>query len=663
MIFKPALFALTCLTAPFAALADTRAVLVGVGDYLYLDADLRGPVNDVGLLSGALMQRGVQAGAITVLSDDAAKVPEGITRGYPDRDAILTALGGAIEASEAGDTVLFYYSGHGAQTPDLNGDEGGGYDEIFLPRDAKGWNGGTGTVENAILDDDFAAFARAADQRGVKLVAIIDACHSGTGFRALGDSQGAGQARFISLAELGVPEDDGDTQGEAPPPPGEYVFLYATQADERAYEYPIAEGGPWHGDFTRSLVAVLAEADGLSYAQWVAAATERMKARTGQLVQTPDIEGPLADAPVLDGAPPAPQRFGVSRTKLDAGLLQDVTQGSTLTLYASLLDDTPRGTATVSKVGALTSEIAYDDPRPTVAVTHAVMTDRAIDASAVLALSDDAAGVLGGRDSFAARLDAPLSPPGTPGATTIVQHGNDLIVVGPDGVIDPSGPGSSLRLSSDPVQAAAQVTRVIGRLRLERALAQVPKPAATGLSLLKTEAEVAFSATPGQLADGRCRPGSAPAEIVLSPVALETCVILTVDIRNPTAKRQDVTLLYVTSDSAVTVLWPARNQSNRLDVGATKRLRYRMEHDGAPGTVQRESLIVLSVPAEAGDARTVFDTLATGSVTRGQGTPLAAWLGTLTDPATATRGFTLKPKGPALAVSRLDFTLTRANGP
>ena len=36
------------LTAPAAA--EVRAVLVGVGDYLTLDADLKGPANDVRLM-------------------------------------------------------------------------------------------------------------------------------------------------------------------------------------------------------------------------------------------------------------------------------------------------------------------------------------------------------------------------------------------------------------------------------------------------------------------------------------------------------------------------------------------------------------------------------------------------------------------------------------
>ena len=56
--------------------AEVRAVIVGVGDYLYLDADLKGPVNDVGLMADTLMLRGVGAAAITVLADDGAVLPK-----------------------------------------------------------------------------------------------------------------------------------------------------------------------------------------------------------------------------------------------------------------------------------------------------------------------------------------------------------------------------------------------------------------------------------------------------------------------------------------------------------------------------------------------------------------------------------------------------------
>ena len=50
-------------------------MLVGVGDYLTLDADLQGPPNDVALMADMLVRRG--AGDITALTDPGAQLPNG----------------------------------------------------------------------------------------------------------------------------------------------------------------------------------------------------------------------------------------------------------------------------------------------------------------------------------------------------------------------------------------------------------------------------------------------------------------------------------------------------------------------------------------------------------------------------------------------------------
>ena len=126
---------LLALLAP-PANAEIRAVVVGVSDYLTLDADLKGPSNDARLMAETLIARGVTPTRITVLTSDPAGLPAGTVTGQPTRAAILSALAAAAAASSKGDTVVFTFSGHGAQAPDLSGDEGGGYDELLLPADA-----------------------------------------------------------------------------------------------------------------------------------------------------------------------------------------------------------------------------------------------------------------------------------------------------------------------------------------------------------------------------------------------------------------------------------------------------------------------------------------------------------------------------------------------
>ena len=82
------------------------------------------------------------------------------------------ALRWLIEGCRAGDSLVFYFSGHGKQEVDLNMDEIDGYDEALCPVDFE--------HEGNILDDEINATIVRPLAYGAKLHAIIDTCHSGT---------------------------------------------------------------------------------------------------------------------------------------------------------------------------------------------------------------------------------------------------------------------------------------------------------------------------------------------------------------------------------------------------------------------------------------------------------------------------------------------------
>ena len=63
-------------------------------------------------------------------------------------------------------------SGHGGQTPDLDGDEDDGYDEVIYPVDFR--------VNGHIVDDEMHLIMVKSLPAGVRLTAIFDSCHSGS---------------------------------------------------------------------------------------------------------------------------------------------------------------------------------------------------------------------------------------------------------------------------------------------------------------------------------------------------------------------------------------------------------------------------------------------------------------------------------------------------
>lgn len=82
------------------------------------------------------------------------------------------ALHWLVQGCQPGDSLLFHYSGHGSRQRNYNGDEVDGYDETLCPLDFE--------TQGMIVDDEINAAIVRPIPHGVKLHAIIDACHSGT---------------------------------------------------------------------------------------------------------------------------------------------------------------------------------------------------------------------------------------------------------------------------------------------------------------------------------------------------------------------------------------------------------------------------------------------------------------------------------------------------
>ncbi|MCX6677534.1 MAG: caspase family protein [Methanothrix sp.] len=170
-----------------------KALIVGINDYAPIGAggpDLRGCVNDAVDMATTLRDLGIVPANPAVMHI--------VTDGRATRATILSELGWLVKGAKKGDLLVFYYSGHGSQLPDLTGEELDKKDETICPHDF--------ATAGMIKDDDLRAiFAGIA--AGVNLEVLLDSCHSGTGTRDL-----------AALCGEGIPEEERVTIRYVEPP-------------------------------------------------------------------------------------------------------------------------------------------------------------------------------------------------------------------------------------------------------------------------------------------------------------------------------------------------------------------------------------------------------------------------------------------------------------
>lgn len=643
-----ALGAAVALT-PVAA-AETRALVVGVSGYPALAEAIRltGPRNDSREFANTLVRLGVPAANVTVLADGVRDLSQGIAAPGPGtKAAILAGLDRLAAESGAGDLAVFYFSGHGSQQPDLDGDEQGGADEIVLPYDVGKW--GKDGVENALVDDELRARIDRILDTGADFFGVIDACHSATGFRDLPGSDA--RSRQVDPAELGVPaftaaearhvlsRDPAKSAGR-----GRAAFFYAAQESEEALEKvpPNGEDGQNFGVFTYNLVRRMNETPNLTYRTLHQAVMADIKRNTLLSTQTPEIEGELIDEPVLQlSGPPARRQWRIFNGKLQAGRLDGVAPGAIVALVddPAAADDAVLAYGVVTEAGA-TKSLATPTAYPCAAAAGDASCTAAADEQAfkkgrfarIVEAGVDFSVVLSepvrldpadGHDYAAAvaALRAAVASEPLRARTSIRSSGYDIGVALVDGklafaasagAVDAQGPGSSPRLTlpDDPAAAAATVAEAVGRigrvLALQRLGDAVEGAARTGLS---TELRVA-KAKPAALRDGACSEDEAdyePEQAVGDAPRFGECDIVSVAMKNGGAKPLDVTVLLAGADFAITPVWPQDGASSRILAAEAKTAPILQMAPGA-AAASDERLIFVAVPG-VGRANVVFDNL------------------------------------------------------
>ncbi|KAL2008211.1 hypothetical protein VTN00DRAFT_8193 [Thermoascus crustaceus] len=144
-----------------------RALLIGI-NYIGQPNQLKGCVNDVAAVSTFLNQRyGYRREDMVILTDDQAN-----PLSQPTKANIIRAMHWLVHDAQPNDSLFFHFSGHGGRTPDMDGDEDDGFDDVIYPVDYK--------VAGHIVDDEMHDIMVCPLRPGVRLTAIMDSCHSGT---------------------------------------------------------------------------------------------------------------------------------------------------------------------------------------------------------------------------------------------------------------------------------------------------------------------------------------------------------------------------------------------------------------------------------------------------------------------------------------------------
>ncbi|MGE7774707.1 caspase family protein [Chitinophaga sp. NPDC101104] len=340
------------------------ALLVGVSAY-HPDSGvsgLNGCLNDVKAMHDLLRNRFPDdpPGNVRILLNESAT-----------RNAVIAAFQEHLCQNTGirdGDTVLFYYSGHGSHAPSapeflaLNEDSQG-QDETLVLYDSR-------LPSNFDLADKELALLLSLVPEKAHTVVILDSCHSGSATRSLKTLQHSGLPKFTSNAD--IPRSLSDylqagsvsyaqmhQNGKLELPRSRHLLLAACGRNELAYE-DVAARGVFSGWMTRLLQEY---SGGLSYAKLheslYAAIRKNANAQTPQLKTyggfNPDqfFGRPDSDA----SAPLLIARFSENEWIVNAGALHGIPADSAafsraqVLLYKNADSLAPDFTTSILRVG------------------------------------------------------------------------------------------------------------------------------------------------------------------------------------------------------------------------------------------------------------------------------------------------------------------------
>lgn len=607
---RPWLWLLLAIVLPLLgctpAAARNLALLVAVTQYDEKKIrSLEGPNNDVILLWRELMRRGFQSADMTVLADrmpTRADTPR--EAGSPTRAAILDGLKALAAKAQAGDFVVFQFSGHGSTQPVTDPaaqiePEPDGRDQVLLPRDTGLFDSKLGSIRNAIIDDELALAIDAIRLKGATVWAVIDACHAGTVTRSVGESV----TRAVRGSTLGVPAGPGVASAapasarrsgtfvaRASTDKAPLIGFYAVDARTEAIERPFPSYAPGLagrtgqeriGVFTAHLVRALKTGKAGTFRDLARlVATDIAKLQGSASAPLPVFDGDL-DRPIGGGEAVPAVRYeaevddkGVS---IAAGAVQGFEVGAGLALFDGPLRDSKQlGKARIVEGTAATSlaTIEADAIVRFGTAAWAEVEEPAVSFTFRVARPEISDGAEGGRinqlidkakDGNGRRaLAIELVAPGEPADLRLTVDQGRLWVV-PDGqplITDMNRPGTtiSLDLTQSDGALAGALRRILWSMARASNLVRIASAGGEGgetLSPLIVEVDISREADLSRMVDEKRTCGTlskpkAPEKLTPAvPVAAGHCDTFGVTLRNTGEKDVDVGVFYLDSRAGV----------------------------------------------------------------------------------------------------------------
>ncbi len=318
---------------------ESYALMIGIDKYENLPESLwlDGCKNDVELLKNVLIKRfAFKPENITAIFNEQAKRQNIIDQFHKLQEK--------VKASGPGTRVVFFYSGHGSQKSDEDGDEPDGKDETLVSYDSDMKHG-----QNDITDDelDSLLLKKLSDLQAYTTV-ILDCCHSGTGTR--GSTKTRSLDRKIATS-YSSPQNTIIQEKNALPGT---LFVSACQSYEKEPEYMAKENKIQYGMLTYHLVKAIEQSQ-----------EEGMRWRTVfQKIKEEYQRAPNSPSPSLEGddlsevlgikSLSLPKTCKVQeifiedeRIILDGGTLRDINKGSVFCLVPSAEKIPTKGSITI----------------------------------------------------------------------------------------------------------------------------------------------------------------------------------------------------------------------------------------------------------------------------------------------------------------------------